>query len=841
VASTLATFVGLSALAGASLLGAGFGLWTAVHAAEPPAARAPAPEAAPTPGRLAALDPQVHEVAAFLKANCLECHNHQDRVGDLSLEKFTDAATIRKDRATWARIVTMVGGGSMPPEAAEKPVTGEHRQSFLSAAKHVLAYTDPSRPDPGRVTLRRLNRLEYDNTVLALLGADFQPSKEFPPDDVSGGYDNNGEGLTLSPLLMERYLVASDAIIAQVMPEPGFWPLLAKLENLTPAPGAYRQTSLGRDKIRHLLPGMQLGTNGAINTEGDYVIKAFAYWHKGGSLEMPILEMLWDDQVVYSGPVDVIGYEGSIFYETPPVRLKPGSHKMTIRWPLKEGQKTPTLQDIGAQGSTGQDEPPGLYIRWAEISGPRNVKTDLLKHDAALSPRDAAREVIARIARKAYRRPVTDDDVNKLLAFYDASQGVKELDAAYNDVMSTQALTWYQAVRPALQAILVSPHFLFRVEEDPQPDALGPHPITDFQLASRLSYFLWSAPPDDELMALAEKNQLRLQLEEQVRRMLKDPRADSLTENFASQWLHLRMLDKVMPDKTQFPEYYQSHSAGRDQAPLTMRDFMKTESLKFFNDVQRQDRSILDLIDGHYTYLNGPLASLYGIVDTRGNLLNQKDPLPGGTPIRGTQFVRVELQGTRSGLLTHASLLTITSNPGRTSPVKRGKFILEQFLGAAPPPPPPNVPELESTKVSGGTLRQIMEQHRANPACAACHIEMDAIGFSFENFDAIGRFREKEGDSPIDTSGTFPGGVTFTGVAELKKVLRGRSDEFAACLTEQLMTYALGRQVQHFDKPAVDRITRAVATDGYKFSRVVVEIVKSDPFRLRRGKDQTDD
>lgn len=790
---------------------------------------------------LASLAPQVHDVSTFINQNCLECHNANDKAGDLVLEKFKDAAAIRKDRKIWNKLLTLVGGGAMPPEEAENHPDKTHRDAFVSSAKKVLEYTDPARPDPGRVTMRRLNRTEYDNSVYALTGLKFSPSKEFPPDDVSGGYDNNGDGLTLSPLLMERYLVASDSIIASILPEGGVWPLVAKMDKMNTPAGSFRQTSAGRDAIRHLLPGLALTASGSLNTEGDYVFKSFAYWHKGAGLEMPTMELVIDDKVALAVPVDAINYEGSIFYETPPVHLKAGPHNLAVRWPLKPGQKTPTLQEIGASGPSGQDEPPGLYIRWTELNGPRSIKSDLLTHKPDTSPRDAAREVIARFAAKAYRRPASNEDITKLLAFYDASPAVAKLDAGYSDPLSTQALAWYQAVRPAIEAILVSPHFLFRVEEDPSPDAPGPHPINDFQLATRLSYFLWSSPPDDELTDLAARNELHTHLEEQVRRMLKDPRADSLTGDFADQWLHLRMLDKIMPDKAQFPEYYQAYQIGRDMPTLSMRDFMKTETLTFFNDIQRQDKSILDLLDGRYSYLNGPLADLYGIVDTKGNLKGQPDPVPGGQPIRGANFVRVDLQGPRAGILTQASFLTVTSNPGRTSPVKRGKFVLEQFLGEPPPPPPPNVPALEATHISAGSLRQQMEQHRANPACAACHLEMDAIGFSFENFNAIGRFRDTDQSAPIDASGTLPSGESFKGAVELEHLLKSRSDQFTSAFAAQMMTYALGRQIQYYDKPAIDRITSAVAADGYKFSRLIIEIAKSDPFTLRRGKDQTDE
>jgi hypothetical protein len=383
-----------------------------------------------------------------------------------------------------------------------------------------------------------------------------------------------------------------------------------------------------------------------------------------------------------------------------------------------------------------------------------------------------------------------------------------------------------QAVRPAMQAILVSPKFLYRVELDDRPESPRAHPIDEYQLAARLSYFLWSTAPDDELTELAAKGELSANLEAQVRRMLKVDTL-ALADSFASQWLHLRMLRKVSPDRERFPQY----------SPA-LRDAMLQETQLVFDELRSQDRSILDLLDGNFTYLNETLARHYGIVDTKGNRMGQTDRVSGGAPFRGSEMVRVELQGTeRGGILTHASVLTVTSNPGRTSPVKRGKWVLEQILNSPPPPPPADVPLLEEKAISTGTLRQRMEQHRSNPSCAACHSRMDALGFALENYDAIGGYRDRDGEFDVDSSGTLPDGRSFTGAGELKQILREQGHVFAAALTEKLLTYALGRTMQYYDKLAIRRIVDAAGKDGYKFSSLIVEMVKSDPFRMRRGRE----
>jgi hypothetical protein len=418
---------------------------------------------------------------------------------------------------------------------------------------------------------------------------------------------------------------------------------------------------------------------------------------------------------------------------------------------------------------------------------------------SAVSKADCARKILESFARRAYRRPVTADEVDRLVRFV-------------QHVVS-QGDSFERAIQLAVQAVLVSPHFLFRVERDrPSTRPDGAAPISDFELASRLSYFLWSSMPDEELFRLAEQGRLREEgvLEAQVRRMLKDPQSKALVENFAGQWLQLRNLKTAAPNRRQFRAF-----------DNTLRSAMQRETELFFEAILQENRSILDFLDADFTFLNAPLAKHYGIEG-----------------VKGDEFRRVTLTGDqRGGILTQASILTITSNPTRTSPVKRGKWILENILGTPPPPPPPDAGELKDDRKSAlsGTLRQRMEQHRANPLCASCHQRMDPLGFGFENFDAIGHWRTKEGKFTIDSSGTLPGGETFHGPAELKAILQKKGDAFRRCLTEKLLTYALGRGLEDYDQCAVEEICRKVARSQNQCSRLVSEVVKSDPFQMRRG------
>jgi hypothetical protein len=411
--------------------------------------------------------------------------------------------------------------------------------------------------------------------------------------------------------------------------------------------------------------------------------------------------------------------------------------------------------------------------------------------------RDRARRILANFAKRAYRRPTRGDEVERLMKLFDLARAGGD--------------TFDKSVSVALQAVLVSPHFLFRVEPDrptDRPD--GSYSLNSWEIASRLSYFLWSTMPDAELFGLAEQGKLQdpAVREQQVRRMLKDPKITALVQNFGGQWLNLRNLAVVQPVRREFPIWDES-----------MRGFMRTETEMFFESIIKEDRSILDFIDADYTFVNQRLARLYGI-----------------SGVSGEQFQRVQLSDrNRGGVLTQASVLTVTSNPTRTSPVKRGKWILENILGTPPPPPPPDVPELKEDREaqSMASLRERMQVHRANPSCAVCHERMDTLGFGFENFDAVGGWRTDDGKFKIDASGTLPDGKAFTTPAELKQLLKRDAESFRRCLIEKLLTYALGRGVDRNDRPEIERINKAVASDGNRFNRMVLEIVQGDAF-LRR-------
>ena len=426
---------------------------------------------------------------------------------------------------------------------------------------------------------------------------------------------------------------------------------------------------------------------------------------------------------------------------------------------------------------------------------------------------EQTREIIGRLLPRAFRRPVTKDEIEAIAKF---------ADRAVADGQKMEV-----GMQHALMAMLCSPKFLFRAELDDRPDSAESHPIGEFELASRLSYFLWSTMPDDELFKLAGDKKLSVNLEAQVRRMLKDPRSIALVDNFATQWLNLSQLQTHTPDAKLFPRFDKE-----------LRAAMLGETRSFLHHVIREDRSLLDLIDADYTFLNGRLGQHYGVADTLGNRPGP-NPAKKGDPLPRDRFSKVQLQGTeRGGLLTHASILTMTSPPTRTSPVKRGAWILEKILGTPPPPPPPNVPELDPKEVTATNLRERLEQHRANAVCASCHSKVDPLGFAFENYDAIGAFRKKEGNKDIDASGTLPDGRKINGMGDLKKALLADKEKFARHVTEKMLTYALGRSVEYYDKRAIDRIVSDVAKDDFKFSRIVIAIVLSDPFRLRRGKDQ---
>lgn len=588
------------------------------------------------------------DVVPFLKAYCTDCHGGDEPEAKLALDRYHQSGNVQEDYGIWEKVIRMLNERQMPPSDMPQPMESEV-QTVLAAIRAELDTFDCSLINsPGRVTLRRLNRSEYDNTIRDLLGIDVHPAKDFPSDDVGHGFDNIGDVLSIPPILMEKYLKAAEAVVD-----------LAFADEQARSRILVHQADDDADRITAFRRNMV-----------EFAERAF-------------------------------------------------------RRPL-----------------TGRD-----------------------------------RERLFDLARRAYEAGLRDDEVAKTVCV----------------------------------AVLVSPHFLFRVEHDPDPDDEdGIRELNGWELASRLSYFLWSSMPDRELFELARQGQLQdpKVLRAQVKRMLQDPKARALVENFAGQWLQLRDLATRTPDPELFPQFDEE-----------LRSAMQKETEAFFAAVVREDRSILDFLGADYTYVNERLAEHYGL-----------------DGVTGEQFRRVELPDQRRGILTQASILLITSNPTRTSPVKRGKWILENILGEPPPPPPPDVPELDEAAEVLGSLRERMEQHRANPSCAVCHRQMDALGFGLENFDAVGAWRDKDGRAKIDPSGELPGGIEFGGPAELMQVLIERKKEaFCRCLTEKLLTYALGRGLESSDRCVVNGIVEDLERQDYRFSALVTGIVLSDPFRKREA------
>jgi len=745
----------------------------------------------PPPGEFA------KDVRPFVEKHCLSCHNPEKKKADLILSAYRDELSVVKNRTVWQSVVKMVESGEMPPKSRPRPAVADVDR-FGKAVAVIFERADRGgKRDPGHVTIRRLNRTEYNNTIRDLTGIDFQPAEDFPSDDVGYGFDNIGDVLSLSPVLMERYLTAAESIAQRAVlleaPKPPQRPAAAQFlqPSVRGEPGA-RPLSAAKDSLSF---GYRL------TQAGEYVFRVRAYAQPAGN-EAPKIALLLDGKEVAAHEVKTTDDR------------KSGSYEAHVT--LKEGEVKASVELLNP--SKG-DKPRAVFVRRFELEGPKDSYPASHKKIMACDPKaphaEQTRDILTRFATRAYRRPPTRDEMDRLVRLVEAAE--KRGDK------------WEAGIQLALQAVLVSPKFLFRVELDDRPDSAEPHPIDEHQLASRLSYFLWSTMPDEELTALAAKKELTANLDAQIKRMLKDPRSKALIDNFAMQWLQLRTLKNFSPDPKLFPTFDDK-----------LRAAMLKETELFFDAVMREDRSILDLIDADFTFLNRRLAEHYGIADTNGNWVGRKPGKPEGDRIwRGDVFVRVQLQGgERGGLLTQASILAVTSNPTRTSPVKRGRWVLEQLLGTPPPPPPPNVPPLEDTKRQlTGSLRQRMTQHRVDPACANCHARMDPIGFGFENYNAIGTFRTKDDGFAIDPSGTLPDGKSFQGPAELKQILKGKKELFGRCLTEKMLTYALGRGVEYYDTRTLDRIGAALAKNDYRFSTLVTEIVKSDPFRLRRGKE----
>lgn len=732
------------------------------------------------------------EIAPLVMKYCSGCHGTKVTTAGIAVDKFHSTSDVLKGRDVWEKISKNVAGGTMPPKGMPEPTPAE-REKIASWIDRTLSQADCDIKDPGRVTLRRLNREEYNNTLRDLLGVTVRPADDFPSDDVGYGFDNIGDVLSISPLLMEKYLSAAEKVSRAAIYIPG----------IPKSAAVYKGSDIGSDSGYKAddQGDVVLSSNGEVHADhtfpkdDTYYLRVRAYGDQAGK-EPAKMAVRLDGKDLQTIDVPVVK-ETARYYDVK-TRVLTGKHRVSVAF----------LNDLYQPNAPNpNDRDRNLIVQRIEVSIPISEQSaDLPASHKRLIPEEpakgqedaAARKSLTRLATHAFRRPATQQEVNRLVRIV---QAVRKDGESYDKGMQL-----------ALQAVLVSPHFLFKVELDREPNnPKASHAISDYEMASRLSYFLWSSMPDDELLGLAAKHTLNQPkvVEAQVKRMLADPKSNALVQNFAGQWLTLRNLNLVAPDRGKFRTFNPQ-----------LRDAMKKETDLFVAYIMQQDRSVLEFLDARYTFVNDRLAKHYGIEG-----------------VDGTDFRKVDLTDERrGGLVTQASILTLTSNPTRTSPVKRGKWVLEQILGTPPPPPPPGVPALrEEGRMATGTLRQRLEQHRKDPGCASCHSRLDPMGFGLENFDPIGAWREKEGNAPVDASGTLPGGVTFTGPAELKKVLLSQKDQFIKSLSERLLTYALGRGLENFDRCATQNIAQTVKKSGYRFSSLVTEIVRSEPFRMRRG------
>lgn len=723
------------------------------------------------------------EVQPLLKKYCFECHNEKKSKGDLSLEHYRTEAEVRGDRKKWELVLRNVRSGEMPPEKKPQPTQSE-RDLLASFVEQEIFRVDPKHPDPGRVTIRRLNRAEYNNTIRDLAGIEFRPADDFPADDVGYGFDNIGDVLSMPPILLEKYLAAADRILDAAIVENG--PVMDGPHKPIAA-GPLKATGKGNRPYGKSSFGLnvegEVYTTNRFEAAGEYILRTRAFGQQYGS-EPPKMEVRLDGKALKV--FDVHAVEG-----------KEKNYDLRLR--VEAGERRLAAAYLNNFVNGGGDR--NLIIDSFEVIGPVTPQPYPTAHrriffESALKGDAYARAVVERFAKRAFRRPVNKDEVERLMALYAMAR--------------TDGDGLERAVHVALSAILVSPHFLFRGEIQPDPDKRAAvHPVDEFALASRLSYFLWSTMPDERLSELAEKKALRKNLRAEVARMLKDAKSRALVDNFADQWLQIRNLNNVNPDKKKFPDWN-----------AELRDAMRTETELFFAEILREDRSVLELLDADYSFLNERLAKHYGIEGVSGD------------GFRKVSFTDRQ----RGGILTQGSILTITSNPTRTSPVKRGKWVLENILGTPPPPPPPNVPELQEGAELKGTLRQRMEQHRENAVCASCHARMDPIGFGFENFDGVGVWREKDGDFKVDAGGKLLSGESFGNAAELKRILvEQKRDEFLKTLASKMLTFAIGRGMEYYDVLSINGIVANMEKNGTKFSSLVMGVVESPAFELRRG------
>ena len=817
-------------------------------------------------------------VKPFLAQNCYGCHNGDLQSGGLNLQSFTTAESAMADRDHWLHVLDKLQTSQMPPAGMPQPPDAD-KKAVIDWIATELARTGP-KASAGRVTARRLNRTEYNNTVRDLSGVDFQPADNFPPDDSGYGFDNIGDVLSMSPALMEKYLSAADKVArAAVYGPPALKPTLVRDEpwyidfttRTEMPPGGYDETGLSSNQALHVVHRFP--------ADGDYDIVALLRGTRPGPSD-PLHVAFWID----GKQLKVIDYprDGEVSGEKDGFRthVTAGDHEIAVSFlkvfeglPASYGGPNPTkrVAQAGGRGGSGRgggrgfsagrggsggrgglfagtsgasgggrgfitqagrsvvgavidpnanasnnnefaDLGPskpgvvsisGFFISNLDVTGPYNEvmgpSPESVKLVFLCKAQTAAceRQILTQLAGRAYRRSATPLEINQLVSLADS--------------VRTHGDSFNEGICMAIEKVLISPNFLFRIERDrvSQPGSTDAHPLSDYELASRLSYFLWSSMPDDELLRTAASHELRKTevLEAQVRRMLKDPKSSALVENFGGQWLQFRAIESHIPDRKLFQEYTE----------YTRMSIMKETEL-FFTYVMRENRPVLDFLNADYTFLNDRLAEYYGI-----------------PAVKGAEFRKVDISATpRRGVLTQASVLIASSYANRTSTVLRGKWVLENILNTPPPPPPPGTPGLDVDGLgTSASLREQMEKHRANPVCASCHSRMDPIGFALENYNAIGQWRDKDGKFTIDASGNLPDGRTFEGAPGLVKLLGTDPQAFSKTIADKMLTYALGRGLESYDSPAVAKIAAQLAANDYKFDTLVLGIAESLPFRNR--------
>jgi Protein of unknown function (DUF1592)/Protein of unknown function (DUF1588)/Protein of unknown function (DUF1587)/Protein of unknown function (DUF1585)/Protein of unknown function (DUF1595) len=764
--------------------------------------------------------PEATQVRATVDRYCVGCHNSRAKTPATASGVVLDRADLNQvasDPALWEKVARKLRTGSMPPEGAPRPDQATH-DALLGFVTSRLDRAAIERPNPGRASVHRLNRAEYANSIRDLLALEVDPAALLPPDDSADGFDNIADVLNLSPALLERYLSAAAKISAIAVGSP----------KITANSETYRVRG-DMSQAEHI-EGTPLGTRGGVSAlhtfplDAEYVIRVKLVETNLGTIrglqEENKLEIAVEGQRVMLAPVggtddymesgnNATNIVNALYSRLQArVAVRAGQRKVTAAFLEPSSSLGPIrLQPFQYSTIVATDHLGLPHIEYMTISGPFNAdgsgdtpsrqRIFTCRPARSSDERACAAKILSKLARRAYRRPVSEADMSGLLRFYDEGRKNSGFESG---------------IEMAVRAMLASPKFIFRAERDPAGIASGTvYAVSDLELASRLSFFLWSSIPDEELLAVAEAGKLREPnvLAKQIQRMLADPKSEALVDNFAGQWLQIRNLRSATPDKNDFPNF--DH---------TLRLAFQRELELFVGSIIREKRSALDLMTADYTFVNERLALHYGIPN-----------------VYGSHFRRVTLtDDARRGLLGKGGILLVTSHADRTSPVVRGKWILENLLGSPPPPPPPDVPPLPDVQGSKPlTMRARMEQHRANPVCASCHKVMDPIGLAMENFDAVGAWRSDDNGERVDTSGQLTDGTKIDGVKGLREALLKRPDAFVTTVAEKLLTYALGRGLEPEDMPAVRTIVRGSERDNYKFSSLIEGVVNSTPFRMRRA------